>query len=208
MSNKVRDFTNIRVFFSKNGNIKYISHLDLYRAMGRAVKRSELPVWITEGFNPHIYITFALPLALGIESHEESMDLRLTQELPMEEVAERLNAAMPPELSVTRVAFPICNANDIAKASYEISGCEEALKKLSDELSKPVVEITKRTKKSVQTLDVKPLLEWDSHGGVLTLPAGGKLNINPWNVLAGRVGEHTLNVKRIAIICQDGRNFE
>jgi radical SAM-linked protein len=67
-------FTDIRVFFSKTGNAKYISHLDLYRSFSRAIQRSGLPVWITEGFNPHIYITFALPLALGIEGQEEAMD--------------------------------------------------------------------------------------------------------------------------------------
>ncbi|MCL1866119.1 MAG: TIGR03936 family radical SAM-associated protein, partial [Oscillospiraceae bacterium] len=60
------NYTNIRVFFGKVGRAKYISHLDLVRAMSRAVKRSGLHVWITEGFNLHIYMTFALPLALGI----------------------------------------------------------------------------------------------------------------------------------------------
>ena len=43
----------LRVFFEKRGNIRYISHLDLMRTMTRAIRRSGIPLWYTEGFNPH-----------------------------------------------------------------------------------------------------------------------------------------------------------
>ena len=75
-------FIDYRVFYTKTGRLKYISHLDVNRLMQRALKRSGLPVWYSEGFNPHIYITFALPLALGLESRYEIMDFRLTANLP------------------------------------------------------------------------------------------------------------------------------
>ena len=61
-------FIDYRLFYTKTGRLKYISHLDTNRLMQRTLKRSGLPVWYSEGFNPHIYITFALPLALGLES--------------------------------------------------------------------------------------------------------------------------------------------
>ena len=213
MSNKVRDFTNIRVFFSKTGNAKYISHLDLYRSFGRVIKRAKLPVWITEGFNPHIYVTFALPLALGIESCEESMDLRLIDDselcaLPTEKagcfasVAEKLNAVMPRGLVITRVAEPIRKANEISRAVYEVKCASETLEAINTFLSQPKIEIEKRTKKNFQVIDVKPLLEWEN--GMLTLPAGSTLNINPWNVLSGF---DDINVKRIKILCEDGGAF-
>ena len=54
---------NIRVFYHKTSRAKYISHLDIMRCMQRAVVRAGLPVWYTEGFNPHIYLTFSLPLS-------------------------------------------------------------------------------------------------------------------------------------------------
>lgn len=60
--------TTVRIFYKKLDVAKYISHLDMQRCMQRAVKRAKLPVWYTEGFNPHPYITFALPISLGIES--------------------------------------------------------------------------------------------------------------------------------------------
>ena len=59
---------NIRIFFEKRGRVKYISHLDLMRAMSRAVRRAALPIWYTEGFNPKPYLSFPLPLPLGQEA--------------------------------------------------------------------------------------------------------------------------------------------
>ncbi|MCL2070838.1 MAG: TIGR03936 family radical SAM-associated protein [Oscillospiraceae bacterium] len=195
------NFTNIRVFFSKTGNAKYISHLDLYRAMGRAVKRSKLPVWITEGFNPHIYMTFALPLALGIESAEESVDLRLTSEIDAERVAESLNSVMPCGLDVIRVSAPLRKASEIQKARYKITAPAETMREIDEFFARPVIEITKKTKKNTQVIDVKPLICWETE--YLTLPAGSTLNINPWNVLSF----DSINVKRVGILCDDGRVF-
>jgi radical SAM-linked protein len=188
------NFHNIRVFFSKTGNARYISHLDLYRAFSRAIKRSGIPVWITEGFNPHIYMTFALPLALGIEGAEESVDLRVTRALPFDEVAQSLNSVMPAGIGIIRVAEPMRRANEIHRARYEIDA------DLDEYLSQPEIKITKKTKKNVQVIDVKPLLEWDD--GIMLLPAGGELNINPWNVLSEFRSSVGL-VRRVAILCKD-----
>ncbi len=52
----------VRAFYKKTGRLKYISHLDINRCMQRAIKMSGLPVWYTEGFNPHAYVTFASAL--------------------------------------------------------------------------------------------------------------------------------------------------
>ena len=64
----------VRIWFSKKGEASYISLLDLQRVMGRAIKRSGVPAWYTQGFNPHIYMTFACPLPLGQESLVVSVD--------------------------------------------------------------------------------------------------------------------------------------
>ena len=58
----------VRAIFEKTGRSKYISHLDLNRCMLRTFRRSGLPIWYTEGFNPHLYYAFALALSLGFES--------------------------------------------------------------------------------------------------------------------------------------------
>lgn len=90
----------VRIRFSKTGRAKYISHLDLNRAMIRALRRAEIPLWYTEGFNRHPYVTFAAPLSQGYEGLRECMDFRLEEDMPMEELVSRLNAVMPEGLTV------------------------------------------------------------------------------------------------------------
>ena len=92
---------NVRIFFAKDGPAKYISHLDLNRVMLRALGMSRIPVWRTEGFHQHAYITFALPLSLGYASTCESMDFRLTEDdTDMSDIPDRLNAYLPEGIRV------------------------------------------------------------------------------------------------------------
>ena len=65
---------NVRIRFSKTGRARYISHLDLSRVMQRSLRRAGIPLWYTEGFNRHPYVTFAAPLSLGFEGLQETMD--------------------------------------------------------------------------------------------------------------------------------------
>ena len=76
----------VRLNFSKTGRAIYISHLDINRMMTRAVRRAKLPMWYTEGFNPHPYLTFALPLSLGQSSDCEYMDIRIEGDITDEEI--------------------------------------------------------------------------------------------------------------------------
>ena len=120
MANELYEMT-VRVFYRKLGRIKYISHLDLVRCVSRCLKRSGLPVWHTLGFNPHIYVTFALPLALGYESECESMDFRLVQALPLQQVVDRLNQVFPQGLEAYHAAPVVQKPEAIAWAEYEIT---------------------------------------------------------------------------------------
>lgn len=108
----------VRINFSKSGRAIYISHLDLNRMMTRAVRRAELPMWYTEGFNPHPYIAFALPLSLGQSSDCEFMDIRIEGDMTDEEIKERLSAALPEGLDIISVGAPVCDAKEIQKAQY------------------------------------------------------------------------------------------
>ena len=110
----------MRVFYTKTGTAKYISHLDINRCFQRAMKRAGIPLWYTEGFNPHAYLTFPLPLALGYESLCECVDFRLVEAMEPEEIVRRLNQVMPMGLSVQKAAEPVYPAREIAQAAYEI----------------------------------------------------------------------------------------
>ena len=82
----------VRLFYKKSGRAKYVSHLDTMRAMTRLLRRAQLPAWYTEGFNPHLYITFAMPLSLGFSSDYELADIRLTDDgYPLDKICSQLN---------------------------------------------------------------------------------------------------------------------
>ena len=107
-----------RIWFEKRGRAKYISHLDLMRAMTRAVRRAALPLWFTEGFHSIPYLSFPLPLSLGQEGLREAFDIRLIEEMPFEEIRARLNEALPEGLQVLNVAEPWCKPGEIKAAEY------------------------------------------------------------------------------------------
>ena len=84
----------VRIKFSKTGPMKFLGHLDTMRYFQKAVRRAGLPVAFTQGFSPHMIMSFASPLGVGIESEGEYFDLELREEVPMEAICSRLNAQM------------------------------------------------------------------------------------------------------------------
>ncbi len=190
------DFIDVRVWFTKKGDIKFISHLDLNRFMQRALKRAKLPLWHTEGFNPHPYVTFALPLSLGQESECEMVDFRLIRPMPFEEIKEALQSVFPQGMQVLNVASPVKKAKEIAWAQYLLRFPEFSLNKdqLADVFCRDSILVTKRTKKGGEaTVDLAPHLKDVSirvDGGYvcaeLKMPAGSTLNLNP-SLLVGAV---------------------
>lgn len=204
---------NTRVFFSKTDRAKYISHLDLNRAMQGAIKRAKLPVWYTEGYNPHMYVQFMLPLSLGQEGIREAMDFRLLEEIAHGEVTKRLNNALPLDIRAVETAAPVLKNTDITTAEYEITADIDREKFLKFTQSEKIV-VEKKTKKGVSEIDLKPLISGLSVGEKITLglPAGNDFNINPALVLdayraaSGEEIKH-IRIVRIKILCADGSEF-
>jgi radical SAM-linked protein len=88
--------TKVRLRFAKRGDLRLVSHHDLLRCLERMVRRAQISVATTQGFNPRPRITFALALALGIESLCEIVDLELAEPLDPAELLARLRAVAPP----------------------------------------------------------------------------------------------------------------
>lgn len=204
---------NTRVFFSKTDRAKYISHLDLNRAMQGAIKRAKLPVWYTEGYNPHMYVQFMLPLSLGQEGLREAMDFRLLEDMEYGEVTARLNSALPLDIRAVGTASPVMKNTDITAAEYEITVDIDREKFLEFTQSEKII-VEKKTKKCTSEVDLKPLIKGLSVGERITLrlPAGGDLNINPALLLAAyraASGEELRRVRivRTRILCADGSDF-
>lgn len=92
-----------RALFEKVGTARFISHLDLMRLFQRAFKRAGLPLTHTQGFNPRPAVSIALPLSLGAESHCELLDFDLESHVPLEDIRNRLNAALIDGIRVREV---------------------------------------------------------------------------------------------------------
>ena len=110
----------IRIKFRKVGSLQYISHLDLQRTFARVLVRAEIPMWYTQGFNPHAKVIFGLPLSVGTESECEYIDLRLDRDIPPEELRERLNRELTDEMQISQAYEPETTFREIAWADYEI----------------------------------------------------------------------------------------
>lgn len=92
------------VRFKKTGMMRYISHLDLLRLFQRASRRAGLPLFLTEGFNPHPKIKIEPALKLGLESENLSAEIILTEKFPPEELKGRLQKEMPDGIEIIEAA--------------------------------------------------------------------------------------------------------
>ncbi len=182
----------VRIWFRKIGIAKYISHLDLNRCMSRAMRRAKIPAWVTEGFNPHLFLTFALPLSLGQEGLQESMDIKLPDDYALDTLPAQLNAVLPEGLVAIRAAEAQHKPAAIDHAVYALTLSEadtapDVLQEKAEAfLAQPEIAVVKKTKTGEKTMDLKPYLENmtteaadDGLHLTVTLPAGNAININP-----------------------------
>jgi radical SAM-linked protein len=180
----------VRAVFEKKGRAKYISHLDLNRCMLRTFRRSGLPIWYTEGFNPHPYYSFALALSLGYESSCEILDFNLNEDIPFDVIRDKLNAVMPEGMRIVSVAEQKMKITHIAKAEYSFSlfseNTSELLKSVRELLEADEILVDKKTKRGIKTIDIKPETEIveckateKSVDMIMRLPAGTQTNYNP-----------------------------
>lgn len=85
----------LKIAFSKSGDMRYISHLDLMRLFQRASRRADLPVTITKGFSPHLKISVIKALKLGVESSGEEAIFYMDKPVSPLIFAESMNKNMP-----------------------------------------------------------------------------------------------------------------
>ena len=213
----------VRATFEKCGRAKYISHLDLNRCMLRTFRRSRLPIWYTEGFNPHPYYSFALALSLGFESNCEILDFNLNEDIPFDEIRDRLNAVMPEGMRIVKVAEQKQKITAITEAEYSFSLVSEDSSGLYDDVRKmlelPEICVEKKTKKGVKTVDIKPDIKImscemseNSVDMVMRLPAGTQTNLNPTLFIESlknfsNIPFETEKIRRTGIFCADNEIF-
>jgi radical SAM-linked protein len=91
----------IKIEYSKGEAVKYLSHRDLMRAFQRAIRRADLPIAFSQGFNPHMKISWGQALKVGATSAAEPAELELSTWVKPDELMARLNAALPGGLAIS-----------------------------------------------------------------------------------------------------------
>lgn len=140
----------IRLRFSKTGQAKYISHLDTNRVFSRALARAKINLWFTEGFNPHPYMSFSLPLSLGVESLCENVDIRILDDITNDEIKARMNDALPEGIRIVDVYEDFMDCHEIVYSDYvykfEFEDNETALEKIKSVLDSDEIMALKKGK--------------------------------------------------------------
>ena len=186
-----------RVWFEKDNECRYISHLDLNRCMLRALHKSKAPIWHTEGFNPHPFATFPLPLSLGFRGINECMDIKLVEDISDKELINNLNSCLPQGIRVFGVTEPIMKAGKIAYAEFNIKlSCDtlnsrQIYTALNELLNSEEIMIEKKSKSGYKTVDLKKSIfkyelieKFDFAELNIILSAGSTDNANPNLVIA------------------------
>ena len=93
----------VRITFTKQGALRYTGHLDLHRLWERAMRRADLPITYSQGFHPQPRMSLASALPLGFSSLCEVLDVRLNEDLPVDEIGSRLKDNLPHDIQVTNV---------------------------------------------------------------------------------------------------------
>ncbi len=159
-------YKKIRIAFSKTGNAKFISHLDLDRTMKTALTRAGIKVEHTHGFNPRPYLVFSLPASVGTESVCEFLDVNAEASTDVSSVKGSLNRNLPPDIEVKDVYAPVTEFKQITDAEYVLTVVSpdmnaETARKINELFRSPVYveKRTKKTESGFMDFDIQPYVK-------------------------------------------------
>lgn len=185
-----------RIKFSKKGAMRYIGHLEVMRYFQKIMRRAQIPIAFTEGYSPHMIMSFASPLGVGAISQGEYFDIELAEPIASLEAMQRMN-----EVSVEGIE--ILSFRQIAEekkqtgmtilagADYLVRGKDtpiptEWFPQIASFLAQPEIIIMKKTKRSEREVDIRPMI-YDMHvqedGIFMQLAAGSVQNLKPGLVM-------------------------
>lgn len=183
-----------RMKFAKEGRAKYISHLDLMHTMQRSMARCQMPLWFTEGFNQHAYVSVALPLSTGFSGACEFLDFNITSESVPINAVEALNDVFPEGLRAIEI-YPLEDGGmkiaRIAWSQYRITwGFEDGLPAsfLSDVrtlFAQKQIEILKKSKRGEKLVNMRELMrdfsveEKEGEAVAVVTTAAGSVSLSP-----------------------------
>jgi len=164
----------MRVTFRTEDTVKYVGHLDMFRAWERAIRRARLPLAYTQGFNPQPRMQFAAALPVGFTGEGEVVDIFLNDAVAPEELLDRLSAALPPGIRPLAAApvpreWPSLQSQ-VRGADYRVEvetvdGDDAFAARLGAFQERPEAWRSRRKGKEVARYDLRPLVHDLRHTG-------------------------------------------
>ena len=153
------------VVFEKTPRLRHIGHLDLMRAIQRSLRRSGLPIRYSQGFNPHMLMSFAAPLALGHAALREVMEVPLFENVPEERFRLALQASLPDDI-IVRGARAVADEHKspmalLTAARYRLELPDDPVpgqEEIDAFLARDTIPVMKKTKTREQIVDIKPMI--------------------------------------------------
>ena len=148
--------------------MKFIGHLDIMRFFQKVMRRADIPIAFTGGFSPHMIMSFANPLGVGVTSDGEYFDIELTEDIDMKLAVERMNQVVVEGIEIVNMV-PISDDKKqtgmsiVAAADY-LSSLKSGIfpedwkEKAGQFMNQPTISILKKTKKSEKEVDIKPMI--------------------------------------------------
>mgnify|MGYP003291868350 CR=1 FL=1 len=206
---------NIRMKFKKSGCMKFIGHLDIMRYFQKAIRRADIDIAYSEGFSPHMIMSFAAPLGVGLTSEGEYVDLQVNSCESSKAAVDALNRVMVDGVEVVsfkRLPENVKNAmSSVAAADYFVNfragyAPEDWENKFKAFLQKEEMLIVKKTKRSEAEVDLKPMLyqaEIRDGGIFMQVACGSVNNLKPELVMEAFAKEYAFELAPFALeVCR------
>lgn len=184
----------VRIKFRKQGNMKFIGHLDIMRYFQKVMRRADVDIRYSEGFSPHQIMSFAAPLGVGLTSNGEYMDIEVLSTDDSKTMVRRMNETMVEGMEVvsyrqlddsSKNAMSIVAAADYTltfRPGKEPEDLDGFFQKLEAFYDQDQILITKPTKKGERQMDLKPLIYQMYRTGnsvFMQVSTGSSNNIKP-----------------------------
>lgn len=217
----------VRIKFAKYGVMKFIGHLDVMRFFQKVMRRADIDIKYTEGMSPHMVMSFAAPLGVGLTSVGEYVDIELRTPVTTEKALEQMNKVMVEGMEILdfrqiEEGKASKGMSLVAAADYTVTfrkGCApkgDWQSDISGFFAQKSIMVTKETKKGETEVDIRPMIyKMSVNAGVvfMQLATGSVANLKPELVMEAyakwkgfEMPEFALEVNRCEVYADQGKN--
>lgn len=160
---QVYAMSNYILKYSRDERVRYISHLDFIRTFHRTVRRTDLKMSFSQGFNPHPVMTIAMPLSVGVTSDSEYIKIGFCEDYSCDEIKQKLNNEFPPGFRIEAVVMADGKKYDFTKltrAVYRVEAeCNDVSKfDAAAFMDNAELKVMKKSKSGIKEADIRPYI--------------------------------------------------